>query len=167
MIREQTNMITNERQFRISRAQLEKFRSTAGAFDHNEAAKRSGSPILARAEQAALQSQIEELAEKLREYEALQSGTVSVFKADSLSALPRILIQARIARGLSQRDLAGKLDLKEQQIQRYESEEYATASLRRLAEVAKALNLNITESAEFGPALPSNNEARAEKLKRH
>ena len=41
------------------------------------------------------------------------------------------------------------LGLKEQQIQRYESEEYATANLRRLAEVAEALNLNISEVAEL------------------
>jgi transcriptional regulator with XRE-family HTH domain len=71
------------------------------------------------------------------------------------------------ARGLSQRDLAGKLDLKEQQIQRYESEEYASASLRRLAEVANALNLNISESANFSPSLPSGRKADAENLRRH
>jgi len=74
---------------------------------------------------------------------------VTVLKAQSLSELPGILIKARIARGLSQRDLAETLGLKEQQIQRYESEEYATANLRRLAEVAEALRLNISEVAEL------------------
>ena len=39
--------------------------------------------------------------------------------------------------------------MKEQQIQRYEAEEYASANLHRLAEVANALGLNINEIAEF------------------
>jgi len=142
-------MITNERQFRISKAQLEKLRSSAAAFNIHEAAKRSSSSVLAHAELAALQSQIDELAEQVSDYEALQSGAVSILKAQGLSELPKILIKSRIARRLSQRDLAEMLGLKEQQIQRYESEEYATANLRRLAEVAEALNLNISEVAEL------------------
>ncbi|HEX3718679.1 MAG TPA: helix-turn-helix transcriptional regulator [Verrucomicrobiae bacterium] len=142
-------MITNDRQFRISKAQLGKLRDGATAFDLAEATARIGSQVLAKAELEALKSQIDEIAEDIREYEALRSGSVSVLKAEGLEELPRILIKARIARGLSQRDLAEKLGLKEQQIQRYESEEYATANLRRLGEIAAALNLNVSEEAEL------------------
>jgi HTH-type transcriptional regulator/antitoxin HigA len=142
-------MITNDRQFRISKAQLGKLRDSATAFDLAEATARIGSQVLAKAELEALKSQIGEIAEDIREYEALRSGSVSILKAEGLEELPRILIKARIARGLSQRDLAEKLGLKEQQIQRYESEEYATANLRRLGEIAAALNLNVSEEAEL------------------
>ncbi len=55
-----------------------------------------------------------------------------------------LLIQARIAQGLTQHQLASKLKLKEQQIQRYESEVYASANIRRLAEIADILNLEVT-----------------------
>jgi ribosome-binding protein aMBF1 (putative translation factor) len=134
---------------------MEKLRESAASYDMNEAAKRIGSLTLARAELAALQSQIDELAGQVCEYEALQSGAVNILQAKSLSELPTIFIKARIAQRLSQRALAEKLGLKEQQIQRYESEEYATASLRRLTEVAKALNLNLTEVAEFNRRLSS------------
>jgi HTH-type transcriptional regulator/antitoxin HigA len=164
MIPERTIMITNERQFRISKAQLAKLQSSAVAFNIHEAAKRIGSPVLAQAELAALQSQIDELAEQVRDYEALQSGAVSMLKAQSLSELPKILIKARIARGLSQRDLAEMLGLKEQQIQRYESEEYGTANLRRLAQVAEALNLNISEVAELSQGLTAGKTAQFDKL---
>ncbi|MBM4258372.1 MAG: helix-turn-helix transcriptional regulator [Deltaproteobacteria bacterium] len=41
----------------------------------------------------------------------------------SLEELPKTLIQARIAGGLSQEDLATTLGLKPQQIQRYEATE--------------------------------------------
>ena len=137
------NMVTNERQFRITKSQLAKLRAAAADFDIAEANKRLGSPILARAELGALESEIEALSAQLRDYEALKSGAVRVLQAENLSELPGILIRARIAQGLSQRELAQMLGLKEQQIQRYEAEGYATASFRRLSEVAAALKLSL------------------------
>ena len=50
--------------------------------------------------------------------------------------MARLLIRAGIARGLSQKSLASRLGLKEQQIQRYEASEYASASLARIRSVA-------------------------------
>jgi len=57
--------------------------------------------------------------------------------------LPLELIRARIALGLTQRDLAKRVGLKEQQIQRYENNGYASASYVRLMEIVSALRLNI------------------------
>jgi HTH-type transcriptional regulator/antitoxin HigA len=157
-------MITNDRQFRISRAQLEKLRDAAGSFDFTEAAKRCGSPVLAQAEHAALQSEVEKLTDEIREYEGLRSGAVSILKAQSLSELPKILIMARIAQGLTQRKLADLLGLKEQQVQRYEAEEYSTANVKRLAEVARALNLNVSEVAEIRMAPAATENAESETI---
>ena len=143
-------MITNERQYRISKAQLTKFKQAIESFDIHEVARQTGSKLLAKAELAALKSEEEILAAQLQEYQSLKSGVVTVLRAESLDELPNVLIRARIARGLSQRELADALGLKEQQIQRYEAEQYASAALRRLIDVAKALNLNISEVAELG-----------------
>ena len=57
------------------------------------------------------------------------------------------LTGARIKAGLSQKQLAEKLGLKEQQIQRYEATDYESASLRRVSEpcgseVAKNVSTN-------------------------
>jgi HTH-type transcriptional regulator/antitoxin HigA len=142
-------MITNERQYRITSTQLEKFRKAIEDFDIKTAIKQTKSKILAKAELDALRSEYENLSMQIHEYEALKSGTTEVLKASSLEELPTILIRARIAKGLSQRQLAEAIGVKEQQIQRYEAEEYASANLPRLAEVAKALGLNISEVAEF------------------
>lgn len=142
-------MITNDRQYRITKTQLSKVKKALRDFDFKEAEKRIGSTILAKAEQDALSSEKEDLTSQINEYEALRSGKVDKFEPTDLSELPSILIRARIAQGLSQRKLADLLGLKEQQVQRYESNQYATANLRRLIEVAKALNLNITEIAEL------------------
>jgi len=146
-------MITNERQYRITKSQLSRLREAVEAFDLTESASRVGSDVLAKAELDALRSECDVLSEQIREYEALKSGEVTVLRAASLKELPSILIRGRVARGLSQRELAHLLGLKEQQIQRYESEEYASASLRRLADVANALRLDISEVAELEPCL--------------
>lgn len=142
-------MITNERQFRVSKTQLSKLGEAVKAFDAGQVALHTGSIVLAEAELAGLQSEKEVLSSQIREYEVLKSGAVTVLKAKNLDELPTILIRARIARGLSQRGLAEQLGLKEQQVQRYESEEYASASLRRLSEIADVLGLNMTEVAEL------------------
>ena len=68
-----------------------------------------------------------------------------VLGLDSLAALPEALIRARIAAGLTQKELATRLGLKEQQVQRYEATRYAAASLTRIQAVAEALGVRIEE----------------------
>jgi len=142
-------MITNERQYRITSTQLERLRKAIDDFDIKAVIKKTKSKVLAKAELDALRSEYENLSMQLHEYETLKSGTVEILKASSLEELPSILIRARITRGLSQRQLADAIGLKEQQIQRYEAEEYASANLSRLAQVAKALGLSINEIAKL------------------
>jgi transcriptional regulator with XRE-family HTH domain len=56
-----------------------------------------------------------------------------------LKALPRELIHRRKLNGWTQKQLAEKLGLKEQQIQRYEKTCYQGVSLHRLAVIAATL----------------------------
>ena len=46
---------------------------------------------------------------------------------------------------MSQKDLAERLGLKEQQVQRYEATEYASASVARVSEVIRALGIRMRE----------------------
>ncbi|MFN0055014.1 MAG: helix-turn-helix domain-containing protein [Planctomycetales bacterium] len=59
--------------------------------------------------------------------------------------MPSALVKARIATGLSQRALAKRLGLKEQQIQRYEATDFQSASLSRLQEIVRALGIEVRE----------------------
>ena len=70
-------------------------------------------------------------------------------KARSLRELPIVLIEGRIAAGLTQRELAERLGLPEQQIQRYEATLYGGVSLERLQEVADVLGIEIEEHARY------------------
>jgi HTH-type transcriptional regulator / antitoxin HigA len=142
-------MITNERQYKISKYQLRKLEKTIDFFDYKKIIEKVKSEILVKAEFDSLLSERENLVGQILEYETLKSGTVDKFRASTLKELPNILIKARIAKSLSQNKLADLIGVKEQQIQRYEAEKYASASLTRLSQIAKALELNINEIAEF------------------
>lgn len=137
-------MIKNERQYRITKSQADKF---ALSLAHNASSPSNTQlhPLLQKAQQDALRSQFEELQAQIEEYEALRSGKHHVLEVASFSELPRALIQARIAAGLSQKELAERLGIKEQQIQQYESTDYAGASMARVQEVINALGILVRE----------------------
>ncbi len=136
-------MITNERQYKITRTEADKFsRALAEMAAHNTAPK-GVHPRLVQAEREALESQLADLRAQMAEYERLKAADMPVISISSFDELPEGLIRARIAAGLSQKALAQRLGLKEQQIQRYEAERYASASYQRLREITAAIGVRI------------------------
>ena len=130
-------MIYSDKQYGVSSVQLTKLlEALAAARD-----RASDQPWLKQAEIDALTSQIADIEAEIAEYNLLKSGQVWFSKAYSLEELPRVLVQARIASRMSQTDLAGKLSMKPQQVQRYEATDYMGASLARLIEVSRALGV--------------------------
>ena len=138
-------MITNERQYRITSAEAERFKRTLERLQTSPLGHGDVHPRLIQAELEALEGQLQDLRAELAQYEALRQGEVSTIEVDSFGELAVGLIKARIASGLSQKALAERLGLKEQQIQRYEAERYGSASYRRLQQVVRALGVNIRE----------------------
>jgi ribosome-binding protein aMBF1 (putative translation factor) len=140
-------MIKNERQYRITMSQIAKFEAAL-----EEVAARANSSVPARLrklEQDALGSQLEEMREEAAQYERLRSGRREPISIPSFDQLPQALVQARIARGLTQKELAERLGLKEQQIQRYEATEYASASLTRIKKVMAALGAKLAAEMTY------------------
>jgi transcriptional regulator with XRE-family HTH domain len=137
-------MIKNERQYRITKSQAVEFANALKRIENETATDMH--PKLRQAQLAAVRSQYADLESALREYKSLQEQRPAVIEALSLDELPRALIRARIALGLSQKDLADKMGLKEQQVQRYEATEYTSASLARIREVAAALGVRVAEN---------------------
>lgn len=135
-------MITNDYQYRLTKAAADKFR-TALVEMKSASARADIHPRLLKAEREAMESQLQDLEAELADYVRLKGSGAAHIAIGSVSALGRGLVQARIAAGLSQKELANKLRLKEQQIQRYEQTEYETASLGRLADVARVLHVRI------------------------
>lgn len=132
-------MIKNDRQYQMTRAEVRRFRDALRKLEDTD---RIDAP-LQRLEIDALQSQLASLDREVAEYEALRDRAPSVIEVESFEELPLGLIKARIAAGLTQRQLADLLGMKQQQVQRYESSEYAGASLSRVQEVARALGVRV------------------------
>jgi transcriptional regulator with XRE-family HTH domain/Zn-dependent peptidase ImmA (M78 family) len=135
-------MIKNERQYRITKSQAEKF---ADAIRRVEKAPSSANPLVVKASREALESQLADLHSEIEEYERLLTGDVHLVEVESFQELPAALIRARIAAGLSQRDLGERLDMKEQQIQRYEATDFAGASFSTLSAIVNALGVSMRE----------------------
>lgn len=142
-------MIANERQYKITKTALERIRESIDRFDIDKAHRSIGDRTLAKAQLDALESESDVLADQIKEYEILKSGSVEDFRTESLQELPSVLVKARIAKGMSQRQLAERVGIKEQQIQRYEADSYSAASLRRIIEVADALGLRVSKHARL------------------
>ena len=138
-------MIKNERQYRITKSQADKFEQALAQVAAATPDTAKLHPLLVKAQREALTSQLADLNRQLADYNSLRSGEHRVLELTSFDDLPRALIQARIALGLSQKDLAERLGLKEQQLQRYEATDYASASLDRVKEIIKALGLTVRE----------------------
>jgi transcriptional regulator with XRE-family HTH domain len=157
-------MIRNERQYKITKSQADGFRRAHEQLQ-NAPVGDTHSPDYLRwkIQLDAVGSQLEELDADIREYEALRGDTATPFEIGSIDEFPRVLIQGRIAAGLTQRDLAVKLGLKEQQIQRYESTDYQGASFDRIQQIVKALGLRIRQEV-FLPDQPITVESILQKL---
>ncbi|HEV8653805.1 MAG TPA: helix-turn-helix domain-containing protein [Actinomycetes bacterium] len=140
-------MIKNDRQHGIIRGRVERLqRLQDELLDRLE--NRSVDRARTELELKVVRAEIRRLQAELDDYEALKEGRGEIGTAKSLEDLPRLLIRARVAAGLTQAELAEGLGLKEQQIQRYEATDYESASLSRLIEVAGALDLQLGSSIE-------------------
>jgi ribosome-binding protein aMBF1 (putative translation factor) len=141
-------MIKNERQYRITKAQAAKLGAALDSFSAQSADDKKTHPRLVKAQADALRSQLESLSAELREYEEVKAGEIPPPDLSYIAVVPQDLIRARIASGLSQKDLAEKLGMPEQQIQRYEAIEYESVSLARIMQIAKALQAASSPSNE-------------------
>ena len=136
-------MITNERQYAITKAQVERFKQALA-----DAGKQGGKALHPRALKAmreGLESQLKDLQEELSDYEKLRDGTMTTIVVDSILELAVGLIKARIVRNWTQKELAERLGLPEQQVQRYEATLYKGVAVERLQEVADALKVRVQE----------------------
>lgn len=142
-------MIRNERQYRITKAQIRKFENALTHRKDKSCADETLHPLLQNAYLDAMQSQLDDLRTQLTDYEKLRSGENEVYELESFDELPKYLIKARIASGLTQKELAERLGLKEQQIQRYEATEYKSANLSRILQVIKALGIKLKQGVSL------------------
>lgn len=142
-------MITNDRQYKITKSQIDNFQQSLAELDFSANTAKDIHPQLFEIQKTAIESQLSELIKEVQEYENLKEGRIAIAEVNSLNELPLSLIKARIANGLTQAELAEKVGVKMQQIQRYESELYETASVKTLMRIADQLNIKINADVQI------------------
>ena len=93
-------------------------------------------------DQGAFEHLREKLMQEIEEYEELLNGEIKEIRINGIHEIPELLIKARIAQGLTHKQLAEKLGWKEQQIQRYEANDYDSVGFGNLALVEYALGIH-------------------------
>lgn len=135
-------MIKNEKEFAVAKAELRSFDEAFDDFDVVEEMESGVDPIIAKAQRDSYAQKILDLKQEIETYEKLVSGQTTKLPVNSIESLGEALIAARLSKGFNQRQLAEFAGLKEQQIQRYEKDLYASANIRRLSLIANALDVS-------------------------
>jgi HTH-type transcriptional regulator / antitoxin HigA len=134
-------LILNQRDYRRARARREQLgKALSGTVPLQGEGVTSGN---AEARRTTLSMELERIEDAVRRYERLRElGPEGVDETDQLE-LGLLPILVRLSKGLSQRDLAGLLGMREQQVQRYEKDRYASISLARYQQILFALGVDI------------------------
>ncbi|MER8565952.1 XRE family transcriptional regulator [Mesorhizobium sp. M0924] len=119
-----------------------------------------------------LATERKEREQHLLAYQQARAGDFTLLRKHAGNDPGSYLIAARIIKGLSQKDLARKLGLREQAIQRWETERYRSISLLNYQKVAQTLGVHwqmgdLNPSAMHGPAAYEVDRNDLNKVVRH
>lgn len=90
-----------------------------------------------------------QLSEEVESYERLKRGEFD--ELENFRGFGTLLISLRIAKGISQRDLAKRLNVHESQVSRDERNEYFGITLERAMKILDALNVRLHTTVEVEP----------------
>ncbi|MFC7663064.1 helix-turn-helix transcriptional regulator [Methylorubrum suomiense] len=135
------DVVLNEREARAARTAVAEFDRLLSSEKTFEPIKAGLPPQVVNALYKSYSRQRQDLVSLINAYETAKQGDYKDLQKRAGRDPGLSLIVARIARDLTQKDLARKLGLKEQQIQRYEADRYRSISLGNFQRVAAVLGL--------------------------
>jgi len=131
-------MIKSDAQRERTAAQIEGFRQALARVDREMTGKRAG------AVSGSYEGMIRQLEDELHEYDELKSGEPMLPNVERLDQIAPFIAKLRIAKGISQTELARRLGVSKQVISRYEGTEYQTVAIARLQEILDAIGVKAT-----------------------
>jgi HTH-type transcriptional regulator / antitoxin HipB len=131
-------MIQNEHQYKVTKGEIDKLQQVIDKLLEQP----NIPPSQLAGMQNSFQTQIDRMQVEIQAYDDLKAGKVEITMG-SIEDLPKVLIQKRIGLGMTQKELAAKLGIKEQMVQRYEASDYESIGFQRLTEVWNALSVSI------------------------
>ena len=128
-------MIKTDAQRERTLVQIDGFRKALATAVREATGKR------AAAIRGSYEEMIRQLEEEVREYDRLKSGKFTLPSLERLDQIAPFVVKLRIAKGVSQTELARRLGVSKQVISRTEEEDYQGASLARLQEILSAMGV--------------------------
>ncbi len=128
-------MIKNDAQRERTVAQIEGFRRALAKIAEEKAGRRTD------AIRGSYEGMLRQLEDELREYDQLKSGDLKLPKIDRLDQVAPFIVKLRIAKGVSQTELARRLGVSKQVISRYEESDYQSVGIGRLQEILDAIGI--------------------------
>ena len=93
---------------------------------------------------------LEKMEKQMKDYQELISNDLTMLEFDSQkNAMDDAIMSFRIASKLTQTKIAEMLYLKPQQVQRYEQDNYRTASFERILQLLEALDVQLILKKDF------------------
>ncbi|MBD2775569.1 hypothetical protein [Iningainema tapete] len=140
-------MIKNELEYNVTKSWVEKMGRATAALVQDEEKKKNQSDVW-QLHYDGVTSQQSDLLEQVAEYEALvthnpnESITLSV---ECMNKISDLLIKARIAFKITQKELASLCDRSEEQIKLFEDKDYQNATFLDFLAVSDALGVEIID----------------------
>src|SRR6185436_4607082 len=133
-------MIKNEKQYKISKRKLNELTAQIEKISEDK----EKNPLRNQLILASLNSSKDEIENDLLLYESLKKNKGSgVLKERLINELPSLITEFKIMSGLTQKELSEMLNLKEQQLQRYEAENFKGVTFKNLLKFFDLIGLEI------------------------
>jgi HTH-type transcriptional regulator/antitoxin HigA len=128
-------MIKSDAQRERTVAQIAGFRDALAKLESGKLGKRTV------AIRGSYESMIRHLEDELYEYDQLKAGELAVPPLQRLDEIAPFIVKLRIAKGVSQTELARRLGVSKQVVNRYEENDYQTVAISRLQEILAAIGI--------------------------
>ena len=143
-------MIRNENQYEYTQELLKRCEYTLAQYDAQDEEVKKNDPWWSVMRES-IQSHLDAFKAEIAEYERLvgcdRSQNLKI-EVESILELPRVLIKARIAAKMSQKELADRLGLEENRIKQYEESDYQCASWVEIIDITESLAVEL-KTASF------------------
>lgn len=128
-------MIKSDSQRERTAAQVEGFRRALATAALEKPGKRSA------ALRGSYENMIRQLEDELHDYDELKAGRLALPPIQRLDQIAPFIARIRIAKGVSQTELARRLGVSKQVISRYEETDYQTVAVGRLQDILDAIGV--------------------------
>jgi transcriptional regulator with XRE-family HTH domain len=143
-------MIRNEKQYEYTQELAKRCEHTLANYDAQDEEVKNNDPWWSVMRES-IQSHLDTFRAEIAEYERLVKCDRTLdlkIEVDSILELPRVLIKARIAAQMSQKELGDRLGLQEERIKQYEESDYQCASWVEIIDITEALAVEL-KTASF------------------